>query len=279
MNLPEVTPENYYSTEMNMAYMGSTQYKAFCSCEARALAIANGSYKPASSQALMMGSFVDAYFSGEMDQFRAQHPEIFKRDGSLKSDYVKCMDIIQKMESDRLYSLLMSGKKQVIRTGVIAGVPFKIKIDSMIDAKTCETIAREFPEAAGFLGMLDGAIVDQKVMADIEQKWSDEAGARVPFVEAFGYDVQGAIYQAVDGRMLPFILAVGTKQDPPDLAALAIPDDVLQSKLYEIEDKAPWFQAIKQGKIKPHRCEHCEYCRMTRNLNSIIDYREAGQSL
>lgn len=37
------------------------------------------------------------------------------------------------MEEDELYSLLMSGAKQVIRTGTIAGVPFKIKIDSLLD--------------------------------------------------------------------------------------------------------------------------------------------------
>ena len=34
MALPVVTPENYYSPEMNMAYMGSTQFKAFERCEA-----------------------------------------------------------------------------------------------------------------------------------------------------------------------------------------------------------------------------------------------------
>ena len=38
MALPIVTAENYYSPEMNMAYMGSTQFKAFEKCEAAALA-------------------------------------------------------------------------------------------------------------------------------------------------------------------------------------------------------------------------------------------------
>ena len=38
MSLPVVTAENYYSPEMNMAYMGSTQFKAFEKCEAAALA-------------------------------------------------------------------------------------------------------------------------------------------------------------------------------------------------------------------------------------------------
>ena len=269
-----VTSENYYSPEMSVEYMGATQYKEFCKCEARALAIANGTYTPPSTKALLMGSYVDAYYSGELQQFAKEHPEILKKDGSLKSDYTFCNDIIFRMQKDRLYSLLMSGRKQVIKTGMIAGVPFKIKIDSLIDADTCEQIAREFPKAADHLGMLDGAIVDQKVMADISRKWSDDEGTYVPFPTAYGYDIQGAIYQAVEGNFLPFILAVGTKQKEPDIIALHIPNDVLQEKLYEIEDNAPRFQAIKCGKIEPRRCEKCEYCRMTRKLDKIYDYRE-----
>lgn len=38
MGLPGVTRENYYDPEINMAYMGSTQFKAFTKCEAAALA-------------------------------------------------------------------------------------------------------------------------------------------------------------------------------------------------------------------------------------------------
>ena len=32
MGLPVVTRENYYDPEINMAYMGSTQFKAFNKC-------------------------------------------------------------------------------------------------------------------------------------------------------------------------------------------------------------------------------------------------------
>ena len=55
MVLPVVTPENYYSPEMNMAYMGSTQFKAFERCEAAALAELKGEYSPPSSAALLVG--------------------------------------------------------------------------------------------------------------------------------------------------------------------------------------------------------------------------------
>ena len=271
-----ITSENYFSSENQMAYMGASQFKAFQKCEAAALAEIKGEYVRPSSTSMLVGSYVDAHFEGTLHIFKAQHPELFKRDGGLKSDYLHANDIISRMESDRLYSLLMSGKKQVIKTGTIAGVPFKIKIDSLLDADTCKQIASEFPNAVAALGFCDGAIVDQKTMRDMADVWSDEEHCKLPFVEAWGYDIQGAIYQAVEGNMLPFVLAVGTKEDSPDLAALFISDADLAAKLAGIEDAAPRYQAIKEGKIPPHRCEHCAYCRMTKHLSGIINYKELG---
>ena len=61
MALPVVTAENYFSPEMNMAYMGATQFKKFSSCEAAALAEVRGEYAPAASTAMLTGSYVDAY--------------------------------------------------------------------------------------------------------------------------------------------------------------------------------------------------------------------------
>lgn len=275
--LPMVTAENYFSREMNMAYMGATQFKAFDRCEAAALAELRGEYAPAASTAMLIGSYVDAYFSGELPVFQAQHPEIFKRDGSLKAEFVHAQDVIARMESDELYMLLMSGKKQVILTGEIAGVPFKVKIDSLLDAETSRRIAERFPETSEVMGMCDGALVDQKVMRDMANVWSDEERAKVPFAQFYGYDIQGAIYQAIEGHMLPFILAVGTKEDVPDIGALYIPDAELAAKLAEVEDRAPRYQAIKEEKIAPRRCGKCAYCRMTKKLRGIVDYREVGE--
>ena len=277
MGLPMVTAENYFSPEMNMAYMGATQFKAFDRCEAAALAELRGEYAPADSTAMLIGSYVDAYFSGELPVFQTQHPEIFKRDGSLKAEFVHAQDVIARMEADELYMLLMSGKKQVILTGEIAGVPFKVKIDSLLDAETSRRIAEQFPETAEVMGMCDGALVDQKVMRDMANVWSDEERAKVSFAQFYGYDIQGAIYQAIEGHMLPFILAVGTKEDAPDIGALYIPDAELAARLAEVEDRAPRYQAIKAGRIAPRRCGKCAYCRMTKKLRGIVDYREVGE--
>ena len=273
----ELTRENYFSQEAQMAYMGSSQFKDFLSCEAAALAKIQGRYKPPASRSMLVGSYVDAWYSGELPDFTERHPDMFKKDRTLKADFLAANAIIDRMQADQLYSLLMSGEKQVIRTGKIAGVPFKIKIDSLLDAAACRQIAEEFPGAAPALGFGDGAIVDQKVMLDLGDVWSDEERRMVPFAQAWGYDIQGAIYQAVEGHMMPFILAVGTREEPADLAALYIPDDALRAKLYEVEDLAPRFQAIKEGREEPRRCERCPWCRATRTLRTIVDFRELGR--
>lgn len=273
----ELTRENYFSQEAQMAYMGSSQFKDFLSCEAAALAKIQGRYKPPASRSMLVGSYVDAWYSGELPDFTERHPDMFKKDRTLKADFLAANAIIDRMQADQLYSLLMSGEKQVIRTGKIAGVPFKIKLDSLLDAAACRQIAEEFPGAAPALGFGDGAIVDQKVMRDLGDVWSDEERRMVPFAQAWGYDIQGAIYQAVEGHMMPFILAVGTREEPADLAALYIPDDALRAKLYEVEDLAPRFQAIKEGREEPRRCERCPWCRATRTLRTIVDFRELGR--
>ena len=235
-----------------------------------------GEFSRPKTTALLVGSYVDAHFEGTLDIFKAQNPELFKRDGTLKSEYLQAEQIINRLEEDELYMLLMSGRKQVIRTGQIAGVPFKIKIDSLIDAATVAEIIRRFPETEPVFGMGDGAIVDQKIMRDLEDVYSEEEMQRVPFVRAWGYDIQGAIYQEVEGNMLPFILAVGTKEAATDIAALYIDDRDLAAKFTEIEQLAPRFQAIKHGREEPRRCEHCSYCKATRKLHTIINYKAVG---
>lgn len=270
-----LTAENYYSQEANLAYMSAFQFKAFDRCEAAALAELRGEYIPPASTALLVGGYVDAWFSGELPLFQGQHPEIFKRDGTLKSEYIKAQSIIAKMEDDGLFSLLMGGRKQYIVVGEIAGIPFKGKLDSLLSARECMDIIRFYPETRAVLREIPrGAIVDQKCMKDMKPVWSEEEHCKLPFVEAYGYDIQGAIYRALEGHQLPFILAVGTKEEEPDIGALYISDADLTSALYQVEDRAPRYQAIKEGRETAQRCGRCAYCRATRELTGIINYRD-----
>ncbi len=247
-----ITSENYFSPENERKYMGASQFKAFMQCEAAALAQINGEYEKKTSTALLVGSYVDAHFEGTLDMFKAKHPEIFKRDGTLKAEYAKADEIIARVERDEMFMRYMDGEKQVIKTGEIAGVPFKIKIDSY------------HPERA---------VVDLKVMKDFEPMYKPGAG-RLTFIEYWEYDIQGAIYQAVEGNGLPFFIAGATKEEEPDIGIFEIPQGYLDEALDIVKEYAPQFDAIKRGEIEPVRCEKCDYCKRTKVLKNIISLED-----
>ena len=124
--------DNYYSQKANQAYFSVSQVKDFLKCEAYAMAKIEGEWTEPPSTAMLIGSYVDSYFEGMLEDFKARTPELFKKDGSLKSDYVKAENIIQRVEKEELFMKCMSGEKQVIMTGELFGAKWKIKMDSYI---------------------------------------------------------------------------------------------------------------------------------------------------
>ena len=274
----KLTEQTYYGREAAQKYMSVSQFKAFQKCEAAALAEARGEYVRPETTALLVGSYVDAKLDGPeaFEAFKSEHPEIFKRDGTLKADFVQADVIYKRIVSDRLMSLLLSGKKQVIVTGKIAGVPFRGKMDSLLDADICKTIMVDFPSTVEVLGgpFTTGAIVDGKVMRGFDPVWSDSEGRKLNWVDAWGYVLQGAVYQKLEGGHKPFIIAAASKEDDPDLTALYIPQAELDAALRIVEENAPVYQEIKMGKREPIRCEHCEWCRRTKKITGIRNYKE-----
>ena len=133
-----LTSENYHSKPMRKKFFGVSQYKDFCGtlgqpgCEAMAVAKMKGEWEEELTLPLLIGSYVDAHFEGTLGVFKAQHPQLFKRDGDIKSAFVKANDIIKRIERDPVFMMHMAGKKQVIYTGMLFGVEWKIKIDSFI---------------------------------------------------------------------------------------------------------------------------------------------------
>lgn len=126
------------------------------------------------------------------------------------------------------------------------------------------------------VGFGDGMIVDGKVMRDFEDMYSEDLHAFVSFIEAWGYDIQGAVYQAIEGHMLPFVIQGATKEEEPNIDAFYIPFDHLARKLEEVEEYAPRYADIKKGLVEPKRCERCAYCRSTKKLVSIKDMMDEG---
>lgn len=250
----KLTADNYYSQDANNAYFSASQFKSFLACEARAMAELDGDYQTVPSKAMLIGSYVDAHFSGEMDLFTGEHPEIFnKRTGELKKEFVKADEIIARAERDPVFKDALSGEHQVIMTANLFDVPFKIKMDSYFPGER---------------------IVDLKVMRDMKKVYKD--GEWRPFVDAWQYDIQGYIYQQVVkanvGKELPFYLAVITKEEHPDMALIHIPQWKLNSAGAVVEHYIKRFLDVKTGEVEPKRCEVCDYCRDTKTLSGAIEY-------
>jgi len=207
MNL---TAGNYFSHDAGIAYFSVSQVKRFMDCEARAAAELREEWKPEPTVSLMVGSYVDAHFSGELSLFRARHPAIYTRTGSLRSEYQQAESIIGRIERDGLAMRMLDGDKQRIVTGEIGGHPFKAKLDCWLSEEQCRAVARDYPQMPDLL-FAPGAIVDMKIMKDFSPLYRDGEG-RLNFIEYWKYDFQLAVYQrlvAVDeSNLLPcFILA------------------------------------------------------------------------
>lgn len=273
-----LTESNYFSTEANRRWMSASQLKSFLGCPARTIAELNGLYKREETSALLVGSYVDAHFSGTLDQFRATHPEIYNsRTGELKAEYRQAEEIIQYLSNDRLLMAMLSGESQRIVTGEIAGVPFRGKLDGLLSAERCQAIAEEWPEMAADLMMADGAIVDLKCMKSLEAVWSDGRG-RLSFVEAFRYDLQLGLYQTLVGGNLPCFLVVVTKQNPPDKILVRIPNYMMQGAVDSVIEQIPRFQAMKEGREEAPRCERCGFCLKTKVIVGAVDADELDGS-
>jgi hypothetical protein len=251
----ELIESTYYTSKANMHYFSVSQYKAFEQCEAEALAEARGDYLREQTTSMMVGSYVDAYIEGSLDRFTAEHPEIYKRNGDLKADYVKAEEIIRRIESDKLMSDYLTGNKQVIMTAELFGNPWKIKMD----------VYRP-----------DERIVDLKVVRDFASMYDPDYGGRRSWIEYWGYDLQGAIYQRIEqiatGRSepLPFYIAAVTKERVPDIAVIRIPQKYLDDAIraHGVEARIDRFALIKEGQVEPIRCERCDYCKATKVLRA-----------
>lgn len=256
-----LTNDNYFSPEASWEYMSVSQFKSFLHCEAQTMAALRGELpEQEKSTALLVGSYIDSYFEGTLEQFKNEHPEIYlsrgTNKGGLKAEYQQAEDIIKRIERDELFMKFMSGKKQVIETAELYGIKWKTKIDVLNE----------------------DSIVDLKIMRDMQRTW--RGGNQISFVEAWGYNIQGAVYQEIHyrktGERLPFYIACATKEAEPDIEIIHIPDDHLKQVLQVVEANAFRISAVKDGIIAPHRCGGCNYCRSTKVLTEPIDFQLVG---
>lgn len=250
-----LTETNYYDNETNVDFMSVSQFKSFQKCEAAAMAELKGEYIPERGRALLLGSYVDELLTGTRESLKQfideNRGELFKKNGEPYADVAQADETVVRVLSQPKMMEYLSGEHQVIMTGEIEGVPFKIKMDSY---KPGEFIA------------------DLKYMASLRSP-----NLFQPMISYWGYDIQAACYQEIvrqnTGERLPFLLVVATKEKPAHLAVGEISQWNMDAALETVRKHIKRYQAIKLGEIEPERCEDygCDYCTTTKIITEPID--------
>ena len=256
----ELNSSNYFSREADLVFFSASQVKSFRKCEAATMAALRGEYVRPMSTALTVGQYVDEALTGDLDGWLPNHPEIMKREGTLKADYEGARLMVERARRDPLFMDFMEGEHQTILTAKLFGVPFKAKFDVL------------------------GAdrIVDLKTVKDLKSQYLPGQG-RVDFATAWDWPLQLAIYQKIyeinEGVKLPCYLAVITKETPADIRIIQVEQERMDAELALLEQQLPRFEAVKSGVIDPERCDRCEYCRESRVLMGpelLSDFDEMG---
>lgn len=258
----ELTQANYYEHDTDFKYMSVSIFKDFMKCEAATLAMLKEDWQPnRDNTALLVGNWLHSFFESQEahDKFKSDNAKFIYKYGNsdkgIKSQYKQADSMISVLKHDEAFTNVYEpGQKEVIVTG---------KIDSLV---------------------LDhGYFCDLKTTADIHKGiYYPEVRHRVPFVKAYGYYMQMAVYQELIKQQFgvecqPFIFAV-SKQDPPDKMAIDFNsiDDIyeLDGALEFIKDNQKRVWDVMNGEIKPKRCGKCEYCRMTNMIKSFTHASE-----
>lgn len=264
----QVNQSNYFDIETNLSYVDCSTYKNFIgtpgmkACECKALAIAKGEYVRPMTDALMVGSYVDAYFDNSLERFKDENPQIFTQKGELKSQYKQAEIMIERCKKDELFMKYMRGDTQQIFTSKINGVPVRIKIDSfdghrITDLKTCKSISETY--------------------------YAKDLGERLDFITYFGYVEQAYFYKKVmlnvTGKDYPFYIAAVSKDKEegiahPRIAVIQIPDRIIWDKGKEIEMNLPKVWKLLKGEMEPIPCGTCSWCADNLPIDRVISMDE-----
>lgn len=258
----KLTNSNYYSPKANQEYMSVSQFKDFMKCPAMAMAKLNGTYEEDFSKALLLGSYFDESLTGTQESQQKflieNEKKIFKKGGGKYAEFIKADETVELVKAQPLMMKYLSGEKQVIMTGEIEGVPFKIKMDSFDP--------NEY-------------ICDLKYMASLRSPNLFE-----PMIKYWGYDIQAACYQEIvrqnTGKKLQFIFDVATKETPAHLEVGEISQWNIDEAFEKVRKNIKKYQAIKNGEIEAERCEdyNCDYCTTTKIIKEPIDTDLFGMS-
>jgi hypothetical protein len=262
MKLLQINKDSYFSLEADREYFSVSQFKSFISCEAKTMAKLNGEWADGDNDAFILGSYVHAWNEGvNLGEFKANHPQMFKKDGSLLAKYAIGDKMIETLQNDPFIQQVREGAKEVIMTAELFGTHWKAMLDIYNPTKKY--------------------FADLKTTRDIRTKiWNDKTKSKDNFIIAYDYVLQMAVYAEIERlnrggekHLQSYIIAV-SKDDIPDKEVAWILDEYIKEKLMEVEIRLPHYIKVKQGLVEPTRCGCCDYCRSTKVLKGPVSFTE-----
>jgi len=243
--------------------MSKSQFDSFLQCEAKTMAMLNGEWEEEESTALLVGQYVHAWNDGTLQEFKASNPQMFKRDGSLKAEFLHAEKMIETLQSDPFVMHTLTGEKERIFTAEMFGVPWKMMIDVHVPGKRN---------------------IDLKTTRSIKDyHWVEELGGKVSFIDQYCYLRQAAIYTEgerifngrPEGDWLPFYAVVVSKEKVPDKEIIEFTDpDRFRYELDFVKEYMPRIIAVKTRQAEPQRCNKCDYCISTKKLSRALHFTE-----
>lgn len=258
----ELNRKNYFSREAELAYMGSSSFKAWDilhtgGCEARELAKFNDQWQDKENDAFLLGGYIHSWNEGDLQNFILEHPEMFKKNGEIYAKFALGDVMINTLKNDPLVEKFREGaEKERIFTGIIAGVPFKIQID--------------------ILNIEKGYFADIKTTRNLsESYYNSHTKQRETFIDKYDYYTQIAIYAEIlrqnlqmDTYLEPYLIVVD-KQDIPDHEIIDMGNGFIEEKIEEIKMRIPRIMAVRNGMEEPVACGKCDYCRSNKKAKIV----------
>lgn len=260
----KITADNYYSIEADKEYMSVSQFKDWLKCEHMAHAkYVTAEYKDDDKKCFLAGNYVHSMFEG----FEAHKEFLEKNKDKLHSkrkpfgllkEYSDLDNLYNCVKGDEGFMFYLDGEKEKYYTAELFGVMWKMKVD---------VINHQYK-----------FITDLKTCKNFELSWNNETRKQEMFYELHNYYLQAAIYQAIikiiTGEKYEMYIAAITKEKSPDHELYEFKSENAQNEFYKqlqiAQDYLPEIMSIKNGDLKPERCNRCDYCKMTKKITKAI---------
>ena len=260
-----LTADNYYSDAANQIYMSNSLFKSIYGSPTHPIACPDAAINgpKLESEALLIGGYMDSYFEGQasFNAFKKDHEaQLMMKSGKDYLKFVKDADAaIEKVKKSQIFmDYAAKGDHQTIMVGTIAGQDFKIKMDAYHP---------------------NDKIVDVKYIKSADLVYNDVRKEKITFIEDYGYNIQGAIYQEIvyqnTGKRLPFYIAYITKEQEPDFDIVEIPQKMLDAALEYVKMKLT-VTPYANIKAAPASCgrKKCKWCLSKKQIAAPKNFDE-----